>query len=75
LNENADFFLPSFFLSFFFFVVLGFELRVSHLRGRCYIIWATPPASDSIFDVWQLLLSIPLSYLSHIWANKIKELL
>jgi hypothetical protein len=38
LNENADFFLPSFFLSFFFFVVLGFELRVSHLRGRCYII-------------------------------------
>jgi hypothetical protein len=38
-------FQSSFFLSFFFFFeVLGFELRVSHLLGRHGTTWAMPPA-------------------------------
>jgi hypothetical protein len=32
------------FLSFFFFFLLGFELRTSYLLGRWSVTWATPPA-------------------------------
>jgi hypothetical protein len=33
------------FLVFWFFTVLGFKRRASHLVGRHYTTWATPPAS------------------------------
>jgi hypothetical protein len=33
-----------FFFFFFFLVVLGFELRASHLLGRHFTIWVTLPA-------------------------------
>jgi hypothetical protein len=36
--------------NFFFFLVLGFELRASHLLGRHCTTWATLPVQHS--DPW-----------------------
>jgi hypothetical protein len=40
-----------------FFFLLGFELRASHLLGRCSTTWATPPALpfflQQTVDLWE----------------------
>jgi hypothetical protein len=65
-------------LFFFRRMVLGFELRTSHLLGRCSITWATPPAllcwvfwARVLWTIWQDWVPTRISNTSsvHPWAE------
>jgi hypothetical protein len=64
---------------FFFFLVLGFKLRASHLQVRCSTTWVTPPAlfCDGYFQdrvswticlgwLWATILLISASWVARI---------
>jgi hypothetical protein len=54
------------FESFFFLVVLGFELRNSHLLGRCFITWITPPAPN--FELILILARLVIHAVTFSWG-------